>query len=111
MRHAAARLLAELLVQQMQRRVRGELPHELALGRPEELAHLALAARRSTAMNTVPTGFSAVPPSGPAMPLTAIAQLAPVRARAPSAISITVASLTAPCGLQRLGADVEQAAP
>ena len=48
-------------------------------------------------MNTVPTGFSAVPPSGPAMPLTAMPQVAPVRARTPSAISSTVGSLTAPC--------------
>ena len=38
-----------------------------------------------------------VPPSGPAMPVMAIATSAPKRRRAPSAISAAVSSLTAPC--------------
>nr|GFD22483.1 hypothetical protein [Tanacetum cinerariifolium] len=49
------------------------------------------------AMQMVPTGLRAVPPPGPAMPLVARATSHPRRARAPSAISRTVASLTAPC--------------
>ena len=55
------------------------------------------AARRAAAQNqTVPTGLSGRPPSGPAMPLTASATVAPVTRSAPSAISRTVCSLTAP---------------
>ena len=44
----------------------------------------------------MPTGFSSVPPSGPAMPLTATATDAPLRSLTPRAISRTHASLTAP---------------
>src|SRR5262249_27790696 len=50
----------------------------------------------ATPMWTVPTGFSSVPPPGPAMPETAAAQVAPARARAPSAIASTVSRETAP---------------
>ncbi len=45
---------------------------------------------------TVPTGLSGVPPSGPAIPLTAMATSAPDAPSAPRAISLTVRSLTAP---------------
>ena len=48
-------------------------------------------------MQTMPTGFAGVPPVGPATPDTATATSARLRASAPSAISHTVASLTAPC--------------
>ncbi len=37
----------------------------------------------ATAMNTSPTGFSALPPSGPAMPVSATDRSAPLRLRAP----------------------------
>src|SRR5579863_960624 len=52
---------------------------------------------RAAAQNhTVPTGFPGAPPSGPAMPLTASATVAAATRNAPSAISRTVCSLTAP---------------
>ena len=52
--------------------------------------------RSATAKQTVPTGFSAVPPSGPAIPVTDAARSAPNRASAPLAISREVSSDTAP---------------
>src|SRR5581483_6180479 len=51
--------------------------------------------------HTVPTGFSGVPPSGPAMPVIDAAQVAPDLRRAPSAIARTTGSLTAPCCWRR----------
>jgi SHS family lactate transporter-like MFS transporter len=48
------------------------------------------------ANHTVPTGLSSLPPSGPATPLTATAMFAPLSLSAPSAISRTTGSLTAP---------------
>ena len=51
----------------------------------------------STARKTSPTGFSGVPPSGPAMPVTATATSAPSAARAPAAIAAAVSADTAPC--------------
>ena len=50
----------------------------------------------ATAMHTVPTGFSSVPPPGPAMPLVAIEMSAPVARHAPKAICSTTGMLTAP---------------
>src|SRR4029453_11664827 len=47
--------------------------------------------------HTVPTGFSAVPPSGPATPVVETTMSAPSARRAPAAISAAVCSLTAPC--------------
>ncbi len=44
----------------------------------------------------MPTGFAGVPPPGPAIPVTATASVAALRASAPSAISRATASLTAP---------------
>ena len=44
----------------------------------------------------VPTGFSSVPPPGPAIPLTETARSVLNRRRAPRAISSTVSRLTAP---------------
>ena len=51
----------------------------------------------SVAIHTVPTGFSSVPPPGPATPVIAIPTRAPVAARTPVAIARTTGSLTAPC--------------
>src|SRR5438876_1028038 len=48
------------------------------------------------ASHTVPTGFSGVPPPGPAIPVTAMVQSAENSRCAPSAIARTVASETAP---------------
>src|SRR5262249_18550368 len=48
------------------------------------------------AKHTIPTGFSGVPPAGPATPVTAIASCARLRFKAPEAISLAVCSLTAP---------------
>ncbi len=52
--------------------------------------------RSVTAKKTVPAGFSGVPPSGPAIPVTDAARSDPKRARAPLAISRAVSSETAP---------------
>jgi SHS family lactate transporter-like MFS transporter len=49
-----------------------------------------------TAKQTVPTGLSGEPPSGPAMPVIATATADPHTRFAPSAISRAVGSLTAP---------------
>ena len=49
------------------------------------------------AIQTVPTGFVGVAPSGPAMPVTATAKVAGERASAPSAIARATSALTAPC--------------
>ena len=48
-------------------------------------------------MYTVPTGFSSVPPSGPAMPVMPIPKSAPDTRRTPRAISAAVSDDTAPC--------------
>src|SRR3954447_6480522 len=45
---------------------------------------------------TVPTGFSGVPPPGPAIPVTPIPTSAPKRDRAPSASAAATCVLTAP---------------
>src|SRR5207253_228994 len=55
------------------------------------------AAAVTAAMATVPTGFSAVPPPGPAMPVTPTPTSTPARDRMPSAIACATNSLTAPC--------------
>ena len=49
-----------------------------------------------TAKQTVPTGLSGAPPSGPATPVIATATDEPQTRLAPSAISRAVGSLTAP---------------
>src|SRR5258706_11656079 len=48
------------------------------------------------AKHTVPTGFSLLPPPGPAIPVMATAMAPLLRPRAPRAISRAVCSLTAP---------------
>jgi hypothetical protein len=48
------------------------------------------------AIHTVPTGFSTLPPPGPAMPDTATAHCAPSARAAPRAMARTTGSLTAP---------------
>ena len=53
--------------------------------------------RLASPNQTSPTGFSALPPPGPAMPVTATLTLARDRARAPSAIARATSALTAPC--------------
>ena len=50
-----------------------------------------------TANHTVPTGFSAVPPPGPATPVIATAVSAPKRLSAPAAIAWATSAETAPC--------------
>jgi hypothetical protein len=50
-----------------------------------------------TLQHTVPTGFSSVPPSGPAIPVIATAVSASKRFSAPSAIASATGSDTAPC--------------
>ena len=52
--------------------------------------------RTLAAIHTVPTGFSTVPPPGPAIPDVATAQSAPVSTETPCTICITTCSLTAP---------------
>ena len=48
-------------------------------------------------MCTSPTGFCALPPPGPATPVTATVMSACERASAPWVIARATASLTAPC--------------
>lgn len=57
---------------------------------------LPAAGMYADAIQTVPTGLSGVPPSGPAMPDVAIAADVPQAERAPTAICRTTFSLTAP---------------
>ena len=45
----------------------------------------------------MPTGFSTLPPSGPAMPVIASARSTPARSRAPRAMCSATGALTAPC--------------
>ncbi|HEX6868790.1 MAG TPA: hypothetical protein VF119_08280 [Candidatus Limnocylindrales bacterium] len=51
----------------------------------------------ATAMYVRPTGFSAVPPSGPATPVTDTARSAPIRSRPPVAMATATWADTAPC--------------
>src|SRR5262249_31452989 len=53
--------------------------------------------RRTLANQTSRTGFSALPPSGPAIPVMASASSLPLARAAPRAIASTVSRLTAPC--------------
>ena len=48
-------------------------------------------------MNTVPIGFSTLPPSGPAIPVIPIPSSAPAFSRAPRARASATFALTAPC--------------
>src|SRR5712692_2346387 len=54
------------------------------------------------AWKTSPTGFSAVPPVGPATPVMPMPKVAPQRLRIPSARAAATSRLTAPCFLIRL---------
>ena len=56
-----------------------------------------------TQNQTVPTGFSGVPPSGPATPVIATAVSAPNRSTAPSAIASATSCDTAPCASMSAG--------
>ncbi len=61
-----------------------------------------------TVKQTVPTGFSVVPPPGPAIPVIATAVSAPKRCSAPAAIASATGSDTAPCCLDQCRVDAEQ---
>ena len=58
------------------------------------------------ATQTVPTGFSGVPPPGPATPVIPTPHVAPDTAATPAAISVAVRSETAPCA-SRVSADTD----
>jgi hypothetical protein len=58
---------------------------------------------RITLKHTVPTGFSADPPSGPAIPVIATAVSASKRSSAPWAIASATGSDTAPCSVISAG--------
>ena len=62
----------------------------------------------ATPNQTVPTGFSGVPPDGPAIPVTEIERSTPSRTRVPSAIARATSSLTAPCRAISSGAHVQE---
>src|SRR6516162_3743715 len=53
--------------------------------------------RRANPKMTSPTGLAALPPPGPARPVTEIARSTGARATAPWAIAAVVSLLTAPC--------------
>lgn len=63
---------------------------------PNRWHHAIAPSGPATAIHTVPTGLSSVPPPGPATPEVAIAQVVPMALRAPIAIAFTTGSLTAP---------------
>ena len=52
---------------------------------------------------TSPTGFSGVPPPGPAIPVTETATSTPSRSRAPFAIAAATSAETAPCSARSSG--------
>src|SRR5271167_3565773 len=58
---------------------------------------LGAAPRCASPKWTRPTGFSALPPPGPATPVIDTARSIGARASAPSAIAVAVSALTAPC--------------
>ena len=64
-----------------------------------------LASARSNAQpkHTVPTGFSGVPPPGPAMPVIEMAAVTPLLSCAPKTIALATASLTAPSDSINIG--------
>ncbi len=51
----------------------------------------------ATLRQTIPTGFSGVPPSGPATPVMPTPTAAPNRSAAPSASAAATSGDTAPC--------------
>src|SRR5437764_4329861 len=57
----------------------------------------------ATAICTVPTGFSGVPPLGPAMPVTPMPYVAPQRSRMPRASATATGSETSPCWAMSAG--------
>src|ERR1044072_5331964 len=57
----------------------------------------------ASAMKTVPTGFSSVPPPGPAIPVIDNPKSVPMRLRTPSAIASATGALTAPCSINNIG--------
>ena len=98
-RRQASPVRVELLAQQGERHLDRLQTDGLAADIPE--AAFAMQRRRhpcaATARCTRPTGLAAVPPPGPATPVTATAVSAWECAIAPSAIARATASLTAPC--------------
>ena len=81
----------------MERRDRRAQPNRLAVAGNVEPERAARPVGPEACRKTSPTGFSAVPPPGPATPVTATAMSAPSRARAPLAIAAAVSAETAPC--------------
>src|SRR5271165_803416 len=64
----------------------------------------AVSSGPAKATYTRPTGFSSLPPPGPATPVTAIAHDARRCACTPTAIAVATSALTAPCCSMRSGA-------
>ena len=93
----------------MQRRLRR--PRADVVARSRERARRRPSTRPSSATpnQTVPTGFAALPPPGPAMPVTETASVDARAARAaPSAMARATGSLTAPCSAISAGIDAQQ---
>jgi len=63
----------------------------------------------AAAMKTSPTGFSGVPPEGPAMPVVATAKVASRLRRMPCAMALATGALTAPWRRIRAGATFRSA--
>ena len=72
--------------------------------RGTKLVLVVASPRRAQPNQTRPTGLSALPPPGPATPVTLMARSARDRATAPSAMARATGSLTAPCAAIRAGA-------
>jgi len=80
----------------------GQLPNSVAIVEEPFVTMVDLRVNPSgpgaaAAMNTVPTGLASVPPSGPAMPVTAIPQAEPEIRQIPAAMASATGALTAPC--------------
>lgn len=100
---------AQAKAEQVDRVRRGTLD-VLAAQRSERHPEREGALGADTAIQTVPTGLSGVPPEGPATPVVAMPYMAPVARRTPSAICSATGRLTGSEALQIAPVYAEQRA-
>ena len=75
---------------------RRPLAHHRAVARQRTVRSSRSPPAAATLTQTVPTGFSSLPPPGPAIPVMPIPSSAPKRAIAPSASAAATSGETAP---------------
>ena len=90
------RLAAEQPPQQVHRHRGRAVADVRAVARQPVARVIRSPSRELTEKHTIPTGFSSVPPPGPAMPVIPIPRSAPKRAEAPSASASATSVETAP---------------